>query len=74
MLLGGDYSLVVRYKREKDDTYHPTCALSMNFQEDKVIVTQLQGSNDKSVAFRFASSFDTVSYFAMLLEETFIKR
>ncbi len=42
MLLGGDYSLVIRYQREKDNIYHPTCALSMNFQKDKVIVSQLQ--------------------------------
>lgn len=74
MLLWGQYSLVMRYRREKDEKYRPTCALSLDFDEDRVLVTQLQGSNDKTVAYRFASSFDSVWYFALLLEEAFIKK
>lgn len=74
MLIDGQYALVMRYRREKDEKYRPACALSMDFQSNgSVVVRQLQGSNDKNVSYRFASSFDSVAYFADLLEEYFIK-
>lgn len=74
ILLWGEYSLIMRYKRESDGKYRPTCVLSMNFERERVVVTQLQWSKDKHVAYRFSSSLDTVWYFGTLLEEAFIKR
>ncbi len=74
MLLGWKYSLVLRYKREQDGVYRPTCAISMDFSSKWVIVKQLQWSNDKHVSYRFSASFNTTEYLASILEEAFIKK
>lgn len=72
--LDGDYALVVRYKREKDNKYHPACALS--FDQDNagnICINQVQWSKDKHSAFRFHSSFNHLEFYIQLIEETFIK-
>lgn len=64
-----------RYKREKDGKYHPACSMSFRVSDSGCIhVCQIQGSNDKKIAFRFHSSFDIHSYLIKVLEESFIKK
>lgn len=74
MLLDGNIALVVRYKREKDGTYRPACAIGLDLDEDGVHIRQIQWSNDKNVAFRFHSSFNTTAFLLRLIEESFIKK
>jgi hypothetical protein len=74
MLLDGDVALVIRYKREKDGKYRPTCTLGLDINEDGIHIRQIQGSNDKNIAFRFHSSFNTTAFLLKLIEESFIKK
>ncbi|MDD2871577.1 MAG: hypothetical protein PHS49_06315 [Candidatus Gracilibacteria bacterium] len=75
LLLDGQYALVIRYKREKDDTYYPAVTLSMDSDEDdNISINQLQGSKVKGIAYRFLSTFDSVSYYLKLIEESFTKK
>ncbi len=74
MLLDGQYALVVRYQREKDGKYRPACTIWFDADENGVHITQIQGSNDKNVAFRFHSSFNTTAFLLKLIEESFIKK
>lgn len=75
VLIDGDFSLVMRYKREKDGSYRPACILS--FDQDKegnISINQLQWTKDKHIWFRFHSSFKHIEYFIKLIEESFIKK
>lgn len=75
LLIDGDFSLVMRYKREKDGTFRPACILS--FDQDNawnIIINQLQWTKDKHIWFRFHSSFKHIEYFIKLIEESFIKK
>lgn len=74
MLLDGNYAIVVRYRREKDSIYRPTCAIGFDADESGVHIRQIQWSNDKHVAFRFHSSFNTPAFFLKVIEESFIKK
>lgn len=74
MLLDGKYALVVRYKREKDGKYRPTCTLWFDADANWVHIRQIQWSNDKSIAFRFHSSFNSTAFLLKLIEESFIKK
>ncbi|MBX9809930.1 hypothetical protein K2X92_06070 [Candidatus Gracilibacteria bacterium] len=74
MLIDGSIALVIRYQREKDNTYRPACTISFNQTPEGIHIQQIQGSNDKSVAFRFHSSFNTTGYLLKLIEESFIKK
>lgn len=74
VLLDWRYSLVIRYRRERDNTFRPACAFSFDSRDTWVHVQQIQWSNDKSVAFRFHSSFNTTAFLLRLLEESFLKR
>lgn len=75
VLIDGQYSLVMRYKREKDGSYRPACVLSFD-QDDggNISINQLQWTKDKHIWFRFHSSFRHVAYFIKLMEENFIKK
>lgn len=73
--IDGDFSLVMRYKREKDGEYYPACMLSFDQDEaGNITINQLQGTKQKTVAYRFHSSFDHIEYFIKLIEESFIKK
>jgi hypothetical protein len=74
MLLDGQYALVVRYQREKDGKYRPACTIWFDADENGVHIRQIQWSNDKNVAFRFHSSFNTTAFLLKLIEESFIKK
>lgn len=74
MLLDGKYALVMRYQREKDGQYRPVCTLWFNANEDGIQIRQIQWSNDKKVAFRFHSSFNTTAFLLKLIEESFLKK
>lgn len=75
LLLDWQYALVIRYKREKDDTYYPAVTLSMDSDEDdKISINQLQWSKIKWIAYRFLSTFDSVNYYLKLIEESFTKK
>lgn len=75
MKLDGDYSILLRYKREKDGKYRVAWALSYNEDESgNVMITQIQGSTDKHVAFRFHSSFDKLWFYKKVIEESFSKK
>ena len=67
-------ALVVRYQRESDGRYHPACVFSFEPHEDGLRVVQIQGSKDKSTAFRFGSSFNTSGFFLKFVEESFLKK
>jgi hypothetical protein len=74
VLIDGKYSLVIRYNREKNWKFYPVCILS--FDENKwwdICINQFQWLTNK-VAFRFYSSFDNISYFISLIEESFSKK
>ena len=74
MLIEGDFALVIRYRREKDNTYRPTCVISFDTKDDGIYIRQIQGSNDKNVAFRFHSSFNTTAFFLKVIEDSFLKK
>lgn len=75
LLIDGQYALVIRYKREKDWKYHPACTLSFDEDENwNISLNQLQWSKDKHIAFRFHSSFNHISFYLKLIEESFSKR
>jgi len=75
LLLDWKYSLVIRYKREKDWSYRTACALSFDKDENgNIRVNQLTWSNDNHVAFRFNSSFNSVKFYTKLIEDTFSKK
>ncbi len=74
MILDGDIALVIRYKREKDEKYRPVCAISFNESEEGIHIKQIQWSNDKSVAFRFHSSFKSTEFLLKLIEKSFIEK
>lgn len=75
ILIDGDFSLIMRYKREKNWNYHPACILS--FEQDNsgnIYINQFQWTKDKHIWFRFHSSFRHIEYFIKLIEESFIKK
>lgn len=75
LLLDWKYSLVIRYKREKDNKFRPAVTLSFDEDENKnICVNQLQWSKDKHISFRFFSSFDCINYYIKLIEESFSKK
>ena len=74
LLIDGRYALVVRYKREKEEKYRPTCALSWEVENEKIIIKQLQWSRDKHIAYRFHSTFQGVPFFLKILEQTFFQK
>lgn len=75
VLIDGDFSLVMRYKREKDGSYRPACTLSFDQDtEGNIYINQLQWTKDKHIWFRFHSSFKHIEYFIKLIEESFIKK
>lgn len=75
LLLDWQYALVIRYKREKDETYYPAITLSLDSDEDdNISINQLQWSKVKWIAYRFLSTFDSVSYYLKLIEESFSKQ
>lgn len=75
VLIDGDFSLVMRYKREKDGSYRPACTLSFDQDtEGNIFINQLQWTKDKHIWFRFHSSFKHIEYFIKLIEESFIKK
>lgn len=75
LLLDWQYALVIRYKREKDDTYYPAVTLSMDSDEDdNISINQLQWSKVRWIAYRFLSTFNSVSYYLHLIEESFSKK
>ena len=74
MLIEGDFALVIRYRREKDNSYRPTCVISFDARDDGIYIRQIQGSNDKNVAFRFHSSFNKMAFFLKVIENSFLKK
>jgi hypothetical protein len=75
MKIDWDYSLVIRYKRERDNICRTACALSFDLDEEwNICINQLQWSNDKKVSFRFHSSFNDIGFYAKLIEESFSKK
>lgn len=72
--IDGAFSLIVRYKREKNGKYYPTCMLSFE-QDDQwnIFINQLQWIKNK-VSFRCFSSFDFVEYYLKIIEDSFSKR
>ena len=75
ILLDGSLAIVIRYKRERDGKYRPACTMGYDMDESGGIrVNQIQGSRDKSIAFRFHSSFRTSAFLLKFLEESFIKK
>lgn len=74
LILDGSLSLVIRYKREKDEKYHPACVLSFNENNQGIHINHIQWSSDKSVAFRFHSSFNSPAFFLRLIEKSFIEK
>ncbi len=75
LLIDWDYSLVIRYKREKENTTRSACTLS--FDEDNkwnICINQIQWSKDKHIAFRYHSSFDNLRFYLKLIEESFSKK
>jgi len=75
MLLDGGFALVMRYKREHDEKYRPTCTMGYDVDDRGAIrINQIQGSRDRNVAFRFHSSFQTNAFLLKLLEESFLKK
>lgn len=75
LLLDGEMALVVRYKREKDGKYRPACTISFDATEDGGIhIKQIQGSNDKKIAYRFHASFNTIDFFVELIKTSFITK
>jgi hypothetical protein len=75
LLLDWKYSLVIRYKREKDNKFHPAVTLSFDVDENEnICIDQFQWSNDKHISFRFFSSFDSINFYLKLIEESFSKK
>jgi hypothetical protein len=74
LLLDWKYSLVIRYKREKDNKYYVAWTLSFIFEKNKIIIMQLQWSKDKRIWFRVNSSFSNVNFYLKVLEESFSKK
>ena len=74
LLLGGEFALVIRYRRKKDGVSRPTCTLSFRVESDWLHISQFQGSNDKRVAFRFHSSFNSLAFFLRVMELSYIRR
>lgn len=72
--IDGDIALVIRYKRERDNTYRPAYSIGFTHIEWGLHIQQLQWSNEKSVAFRFHSSFNTPAFLLKLIEESFIRK
>jgi hypothetical protein len=71
LLLDWQYSLVIRYRKEKDWKYYPACALSFDLDENWIIINQLQWSKDKKISYKFNSSFNSVHFYIDLIEQTF---
>ncbi len=73
--IDGNFAFVMRYKRERDGTYRPTCSIGYDVDDTgAIVINQIQGSKDRHTAFRFHSSFNTNAYILKLLEESFLKK
>ena len=74
-IIGWENAIMLRYRREADESVRPTICLAFDVNEEwNIVVKQIQGTLDKKVAFRFWSSFDSVWYFMKLIDESFIKK
>lgn len=75
ILLDWKYSFLVRYKRESDETYHPSLVFSFNIDEKgNINIRQIQWTKQSKVAYRCNSSFDYINYFTEMIEDNFSKR
>ena len=73
-ILVWEYALIIRYKREKDGKVRPACIIGFDIDNTWLHIHHIQWSSDKSVAFRFHSSFDTSAFLLKVMEESFLKR
>ena len=74
LIIDGKYALIIHYKRESSNIYTPTCVLSWDTTDDGIILKQLQWSRNKSVAYRFHSTFQSVPFFLWVLEQSFFQK
>lgn len=72
VLLEGDYSVVLRYKREKNKKHYP--AVVMWFDTDEkwnIIIRHIQWVKQNRISYRFWAWFDTFGYFTELIKQNF---
>ena len=75
ILIEWEYAIVLRYKREKDNQTYPAIVMWFDITDDsEIIIRHIQGTKQKKIAYRFASSFDYVSYLITLIRENFTDR
>jgi len=74
LILDWDYSIVLRYKREKDKKYYIVWTLSFSCINKKIIIKQLQWSKDKKVSYRVNACFDNTLFYINVLENSFSKK
>lgn len=73
--LAGQYAVVLKYKREKDNETYPAVSMSYDIDTDgNIIIRQIQRAQNKKISFRFHSSFDSNKYFLKLIEENFTQK
>lgn len=74
LIIDGEYALIIHYKRESNNVYYPACVLSWDITDHGIILKQLQWSRNKSVAYRFHSTFQSVPFFLWVLEQSFFQK
>ena len=74
LILDWDYSIVLRYKRERDNKSYVAGTLSFRYENNVVIVDQLQWSKDNKIWFRVNSSFFNVDFYLDMLEKSFSQK
>ena len=74
LILDWDYSMVLRYKKEKDNKTYIAWTLSFIYENNKVIVKQLQWSKYKNIWYKVNSSFYNVDFYLDILEKSFSKK
>ncbi len=71
-IIAGQYAVVLKYRREKDNKTYPAISMSYDLDDEwNVIIRQIQRAQNKKVSFRFHSSFDSNKYFMKLIQENF---
>jgi hypothetical protein len=67
----GKKAFVIRY-RDKNNIYRPVSYMSYDeLSESHIHISEIQGTKERKVSYRFYTAFDVFSFFTKLIEQNF---
>lgn len=74
IVMGGKKAFLLRYK-DKKGQYRPVSYMSYDEDsEGNIHISEIQGTKERRVAYRFYATFDVFEFFLKLIEDNFTKQ